>query len=169
MTSTLHDVPDFYYNDVTWVSWLSKPLASRLFVKKLVQANTMEHQNSASLVLCGWREGDPPAIRLPLKWSVTCWRHQMETFSAILSLCAGNSPVPVNSPHKGQWRGALMFSLICAWINDLVNNREAGDLRRHRGHYDVIVMNEENVPMTWCHHVHAIHGASLPSHKSLYY
>ena len=68
------------------------------------------------------------------------WRHQMETFSVLLALCVGNSAVPVNSPHKGQWRGALMFSLICAWINDWVNNREAGDLRRHRGHYDVYVM-----------------------------
>ena len=38
---------------------------------------------------------------------------------------------PVNSPHKGQWRGALMFSLICVWINDWVKNREAGDLRRY--------------------------------------
>ena len=47
---------------------------------------------------------------------------------------------PVNSPHKGQWRGALVFSLICAWINGQVNNREVGDLRRHRAHYDVIVM-----------------------------
>ena len=47
---------------------------------------------------------------------------------------------PVNSPHKGQWRGALMFSLIWAWINGRVNNREAGDLRHHRGHYDVTVM-----------------------------
>ena len=47
---------------------------------------------------------------------------------------------PMNSPHKGQWRGALMFSLICVWINGWVNNREAGDLRRYRGHYDVIVM-----------------------------
>ena len=37
------------------------------------------------------------------------WRHQMETFSALLAICAGNSPVPMNSPHKGQWRGALMF------------------------------------------------------------
>ena len=64
----------------------------------------------------------------------------METFSALLALCAGNSPVPVNSPHKGQWRGAMMFSLICTWISDWVNNREAGDLRRHRGHYDVNVM-----------------------------
>ena len=41
------------------------------------------------------------------------------------------------------WRGVLMFSLICAWINSWVNNREAGDLRRHRAHYDVIVMNGE--------------------------
>ena len=48
---------------------------------------------------------------------------------------------PVNFPHKGQWRGALMFSLIYAWINDWVNNREAGDLRRQHGHYDVIVMH----------------------------
>ena len=47
---------------------------------------------------------------------------------------------PVNSPHKGQWRGALMFSLICVWINNWVNNREAGDLRRYRAHSDVIVM-----------------------------
>ena len=54
---------------------------------------------------------------------------------------------PVNFPHKGQWRGALMFSLIYAWINDWVNNREAGDLRRQHGHYDVIVM-------TWAHSTH---------------
>ena len=47
---------------------------------------------------------------------------------------------PVNFPHKGQWRGVLMFSLIYAWTNDWVNNREAGDLRRQHGHYDVIVM-----------------------------
>ena len=46
----------------------------------------------------------------------------------------------VNSPHKGQWRGALMFCLICVRINDWVNNREAADLRFYRAHYDVIVM-----------------------------
>ena len=47
----------------------------------------------------------------------------------------------VNSPHKGQWRGALMFSLICAWINGWVNTGEAGVLRRHFAHNDVIVMD----------------------------
>ena len=52
---------------------------------------------------------------------------------------------PVNSPRKGQWRGALMFSLICAWIKVWVNNREAGDLRRHRAHYGVTVM------WSWAH------------------
>ena len=44
---------------------------------------------------------------------------------------------PVNCSHKGQWRGALMFSFICAWINGWVNYREAGHLRRYRAHYDV--------------------------------
>ena len=141
------------------------------------------------------------------------WRHQMKTFSALLALCAGNSPVtgivlashpctcvlhrqlhtlkvpyfffifmgifiksgilhtlkfhlhtmschfwlnlwsPGNSPHKGQWRGALMFSLICVWINGWVNNREAGELRRHRAHYDVTVMPDDILPkqmMYWC-------------------
>ena len=47
---------------------------------------------------------------------------------------------PVTSLHKGPWRRALMFSLISTWINDWVNNREDGDLRRHLAHYDVIVM-----------------------------
>ena len=47
---------------------------------------------------------------------------------------------PVNSPHKSQWRGALMFSLICVWINGWINNREAGDLRLFCAHYDVNVM-----------------------------
>ena len=47
-----------------------------------------------------------------------------------------------HSPHKGQWRGAVMFYFICVWINDWVNNREASDFRRYRAHYDVIVMKK---------------------------
>ena len=74
------------------------------------------------------------------------WRQQMETFSALLAICAGNSPVPVNSLHKGQRRGPLMFSLICVWINDWVNNRETGDLRRYRAHCDVTVMKWRKRP-----------------------
>ena len=55
--------------------------------------------------------------------------------------------IPPPPPHKGQWRGAFMFSLICVWINRWVNNREAGDLRRYRAHYDVIVMYDVQVPI----------------------
>ena len=80
-------------------------------------------------------------VYFPISFSTEAWwRHQMEAFSALLAICAGNSLVPWNSPHKGQWRGALMFSLVSAWINGSVNNREAGDLRRNRAHYDAIVM-----------------------------
>ena len=52
----------------------------------------------------------------------------------------GNHRSPVNSPHQGQWRGALLFSSICAWINNWINNRGVGDLRRHRAHHNVTVM-----------------------------
>ena len=51
--------------------------------------------------------------------------------------------------HLCQWCGALMFSLICVWINGWVNNREAGDLRRYRVHYDVTVMKSTN----FCSHM----------------
>ena len=46
----------------------------------------------------------------------------------------------VNSPHKGQWHGALVFALICVWIDGWVRTREAGDSRCYRAHYDVTVM-----------------------------
>ena len=65
------------------------------------------------------------------------WKHFPRNWSVV----RGIHRSPVNSPHKGQWRGALMFSLICVWINDWVNNREVGDLRRYAAHYDVIVMD----------------------------
>ena len=64
------------------------------------------------------------------------WKH----FPRYWPFVRGIQRSPVNSPHKGQWQGALMFSLICARINDWVNNREAGDLRRRRAHYDATVM-----------------------------
>ena len=65
------------------------------------------------------------------------WKH----FPRYWPFVRGIHRSPVNSPHKGQWRGALKFSLICVWINGWVNNGEAGDLRCYRAHYDVSVMN----------------------------
>ena len=76
----------------------------------------------------------------PCPW----WRHQTETFSVLLAICAGK----VNSPHKSQWRVALMFSLICARINGWVNNGEAGDLRRHHAYHGVTVMTKSSLSIT---------------------
>ena len=73
-------------------------------------------------------------------WVSLSWCHWMETFTALLALCEGNHRSLVDFPHKGQWRGALMFSLICTWTNVWANNRDAGELRRHCAHYDIIVM-----------------------------
>ena len=64
------------------------------------------------------------------------WKH----FPRYWPFVRGIHRSSVNSPHKGQWRGALTFSLISAWINGWVSNRQAGDLRRHRAHYDVTMM-----------------------------
>ena len=69
-------------------------------------------------------------------YDVTKWKH----FRVTGLLTRGIHRSPVNSPHKGQWRGALVFSLIFAWINGWVNTGEYGDLRRHRAHYNVTVM-----------------------------
>ena len=49
------------------------------------------------------------------------WKHFLRYWPVVLGIHRS----AVSSPHKGQWRGALIFSLICAWINDSVNNREA--------------------------------------------
>ena len=79
----------------------------------------------------------------PLKCMMTSWNGNF--FSRYWPFVRGIQRSLVNSPHKGQWRGGLMFSLICVWINAWVNNREAGDLRHYRAHYDVTVMTSVEV------------------------
>ena len=64
------------------------------------------------------------------------WKH----FPRYWPFVRGIHRWPVNSPHKGQWRGALIFSLIWAWTKGWVNNHDAGDLRCCCTHYDIIVM-----------------------------
>ena len=77
----------------------------------------------------------------------------METFSALLAICA------VNSPHKCQWGGALMFSFICVRIHGWANSREAGVLRRYHSHYDVTVMNYPRTNCIW--NTYTIHIKSI--------
>ena len=65
------------------------------------------------------------------------WLHEMEAFSALLALCAGNSPVagefPAQRPVTRSFE--VFFNLrLKKWLS------KADDLRRHRAHYDVTVM-----------------------------
>ena len=62
---------------------------------------------------------------------------KIETFSRYWPFVRGIHRSLLDSPHKGQRRGALMFSLTCAWTNHWVNIRDAGDLKRYRAHYDI--------------------------------
>ena len=64
------------------------------------------------------------------------WKH----FPRYWPFVRGIHRVPLNSPHKDQWRGVLCFLWSAPWINGWVNNGEAGALRRHHAHCDVIVM-----------------------------
>ena len=76
----------------------------------------------------------------PQPWARYTMTSSNKNIFRVTGLLWGTDRSPVSSPHKGHWRGALMFSLICAWINGWVNNREAGHLRRRRSHYDASVM-----------------------------
>ena len=70
----------------------------------------------------------------------------METFSALLAICAGNSSVPGEFPtQRPVTRSFDVFVDLRLWINGWVNNREAGDLSRYRAHYDVTVIITENI------------------------
>ena len=70
----------------------------------------------------------PHAAHIFLHNDVIKWKHFPRYWTSV----RGIHRCPVNSPHKGQWCGALMFSLFCVWINGWVNIREAGDLRLPR-------------------------------------
>ena len=88
---------------------------------------------------------------------VTKWGH----FPRYWPFVRGIHRSTVSSPHKAQWRGALIFSLICALINGwVINNGKAGDLTSHRAHYDVIVMDYSNA-MLIQYALHLFHHAAL--------
>ena len=64
------------------------------------------------------------------------WKHFLRYWNFVWGIHRS----PVSSHHKGQWRGVMLFLWSELWKNGWVNNREAGDLRRHRAHYDVILI-----------------------------
>ena len=85
-----------------------------------------------------WDMSGARSVNMSTHSCIPWWRHQMDTFSRLLAICAGNSPVTCEfTAHRPVMRS---FDVWCAWINGWVNTRDAGDLRRHRPHYDVTVM-----------------------------
>ena len=111
------------YHDVTWVSW--RPYSP-------VTAGVPSQISSNGGLWCIYF----------FRHDRMTWRHQMETFSALLlALCARNSPVTGDFPSQKPVTRSFDF-FICAWTNCWVNNRDASNLRRHRAHYNVTVMNK---------------------------
>ena len=72
---------------------------------------------------------------------VTKWNH----FPRYWPFVRGIHRSPVDSPHKGQWHRALMFSLTCILTNGWANNRDTSGVRRHRAHYDLTVKDPEYI------------------------
>ena len=114
-----------------WLSHIAQP-HGRVWVNRATRIHN-KTQQSVNRVDVSW-----DVIR-----TVAWWRHQIETFSALLALCAGNSPVNGEFPAERPVTRSFDVSLIGTWINAWVNNCEAADLRRHRVHYDVTVMAPE--------------------------
>ena len=111
-----------FHRAIVWLS-LSTKYPQRIWVNKLVHKR-YKH-----------KKGEPwPSVSS--HDDVIKWKHFPRYWPFVREI----NRSPVNYPHKGQWCGALVFSLFCGWINGWVNNREAGDLRRHRAHYDVTLM-----------------------------
>ena len=72
----------------------------------------------------------------PLYDDVITWKHYPRHWPFV----RGIHRSPMDSLHRGQCRGSLMFSMIFAGTNGWANRRDAGDLRRHRTHYDANII-----------------------------
>ena len=135
MTEPLTGIELPSITELTWFLWLFLQLTFDYWPRqevlhwrpegKMCWMRSRDHRKDIPCILFCWHD------------DVIKWKH----FPRYWPFVRGIHRSPVNSPHKGQWRGALMFSLMCVRINGCVNNREAGDLRRNQAHYDVIVMN----------------------------
>ena len=117
-----------------WVNAWQINLCMWLLIHVLIPGNPCCYKSSTcDFGTAVHDDGDEP---IQVAW----WCHQMETFSALLGICAGKSPVPGGFPAQRPVTRSFDVSLICTWINGWVNNREVGDLRRYRSHYDVTIM-----------------------------
>ena len=151
----------YHYYDVIMTTMASQ-ITSPMVVYSTVysDADQRKHQSSASLAFV-WgihRDRWIPRTNGQLRENVSIWwRHHVywrhvlcqvyliyEELNCLVNDYSSFIQIKfwsqVNSPHKGQWRGTLMFSLICIWTNGWVNNLDVGDLGRHSAHYGATLM-----------------------------
>ena len=120
-----------------------------MFHKRSVYYGAMDCK-SVLIQVMAWRRVDDISLsELVMTWILLTAHHEdVIDFPRYWPFVRAIHRSSVNSPHKNQWRRALVLSLISAWINDWVNNHEPGDLRRHRSRYDVTVIRSYWVTVT---------------------
>ena len=127
-----------------WGAWLWQPLCPEMCITHLCFVKEQTKWEGGER----WGQGGEAQLWAPQPTEdnthyddVIKWKR----FPRYWPFVRGIHRSPVNSPHKGQWRGALMFSLICYLINGWANNRKAGDLRRYRAHYEVTIIGKTSI------------------------
>ena len=134
---------------------------------KMPSALLAPYETNQPVSRCRWIPSHQP-IHWDVHDDVIKWKHFPRHWPFVREIHRS----PVNSPHKVQWHEALILSLICAWTNAWVNNRDAGDLRRFRAHHDVTVVLLANIH-PWLsyvtgqcsHFIHVVH----PSYNTVFF
>ena len=138
---TLSSVSNVHFHkqhNVSVRKWLNVTTVSPIYVDRIEFGD--KHGENMWLLAWGWQNKIVLCYRDWNRCRVWWWRHQMETCSALVAICAGNSPVSGEFPAQRPVTRSFDVFLIRAWINHWVNNDEAGDFRGYCAHYDVIVM-----------------------------
>ena len=120
------------------VYWLHRGTGRRNLWKKCTHSVCWPNNSSGQGVIRLATELFPRwKMMYPLLYAdVIKWKHVSRDWPLVLGIhrSAVNSPTKVSDAKL--W--CVLWS--APWINGCVNNREAGNLRHHRAHYDVIVM-----------------------------
>ena len=133
---------------IDWTEWQCRPIVPWKYTSMKWKYNSNHFpgelvQAADNLAPCVARPSAAIVLNTRDKWVLNCCMMTSSNgniFPRYWPSVWGIRRSPGNCPHKGQWRGALMFSLICTWTNGLVNSRGVGDMRPHRAHYDVTLM-----------------------------
>ena len=137
-----------------WITQTNGTMSKRRKIKKRIIEKPWKLTGNSTAATPDKSDTDCVNINL-ICWICVWWRLLINNQSNLLIIKRKHFPrywpfmrgihrSPVNSPHKGRWREALMFPLIWAWTNGWANNRDTGDLRRHGAH-DVIEMSPQNL------------------------